>query len=70
MVRIGVPSAIAFNAGTAVSTGSTTTVVFAHVSGGFRVLENTILGSSAIRGKVVGWMVLALVGLLAAGRAR
>ena len=32
MVRIGVPSAIAFNAGTAVWTGSATTVVLAHVS--------------------------------------
>jgi hypothetical protein len=51
MVRIGV-SSIALSAGTAVSTGSATTVVFAHVSGGCRVLENTILGSSAIRGKV------------------
>jgi hypothetical protein len=52
MVRIGRPSAIAFSAGTAVSTGSSMTVVFAQVSGGRRVLERTILGSSAIRGNV------------------
>jgi hypothetical protein len=28
------------------------TVVLAHLSGGLKVLENTILGSSAYRGKV------------------
>ena len=51
-MRIGSPSAAAFNAGTAVSTGSRTIVVFALVSGGRIVLEKTILGSSAIRGNV------------------
>ena len=52
MVRIGTQSAAAFSAGPAVSAGSSMIVVFAHVSGGVSVFENTILGSCAIRGNV------------------
>jgi hypothetical protein len=52
MVRIGRPSSSAFSAGTAVSTDSLTSVVFAQVRGGVSVREKTILGSSAIRAKL------------------